>query len=149
LIEAGMADSSSEHYERLKAITERFPGYWPGWWALSEYFAHTGPLFGTRDSDLRAALERTLALNPHMVSGLDHLFWVALWQRDTLLSARIIRELTALRYDSISTAETGLDLLVYNRLLDALARSGGLIRDTAAVEAAVVSLQSVTGPVDL
>ena len=148
LIEAGMADSTSEHHERVKAITERFPDYWPGWWALSEYLAHTGPLLGTRESDLRAALERTLALNPHMVSGLDHLSWVALWQRDTLLSARINRELAALGYDSISKEESGLDLLAFKRHLDAVARSGGMIRDTAAAEAAAASLGVLTGPID-
>jgi tetratricopeptide (TPR) repeat protein len=149
LIEAGMADRSSDYHARLRGITERFPDYWPGWWALSEYLAHTGPLLGTRDSDLRAALERTLALNPQMVSGLDHLFWVALWQRDTLLSGRILRELTALGYDSISRDESGLDVLAFHRHLDALARSGGVIRDTAAAEAAVASLGVLTGPIDL
>jgi tRNA A-37 threonylcarbamoyl transferase component Bud32 len=149
LIEAGMSDSLSPIHERVKAITERFPGYWPAWWALSEYLAHTGPLFGTRDSDLRAALERTLELNPHLVSGLDHLLWVALWQRDTVLSGRIIGELTAVRYDSISMQESGGDLLAYYRYLDALARSDGVIRDTATAEAALASLAPLTGPVDL
>jgi tetratricopeptide (TPR) repeat protein len=148
LIEAGMGDSLSQYHERLKAVTARFPDYWPGWWALSEYLAHTGPLFGTRDSDLRAALERTLALNPHLVSGMDHLLWVALWQRDTLLSGRIVRELTALRYDSISRQETGRDQLAYYRYLDALARSGGVIRDTASAEVLVMTLRSLSGPVD-
>ena len=149
LIEAAMGDSTTEYYERVKAITERFPEYWPGWWALSEYLAHTGPLLGTRESDLRAALERTLALNPHMVSGLDHLLWVALWQRDTLLSGRIIGELSALRYDSVSREETGFNALAFHRHLDALARSGGVIRDTAIAEAAVATLASLTGPFNL
>ena len=143
-----MGDSLSASHERLKAVTARFPDYWPGWWALSEYLAHTGPLFGTRDSDLRAALERTLALNPHLVSGLDHLLWVSLWQRDTLLSGRIVRELTALGYDSISRQETGLDMLPYYRYLDGLARSGGVIRDTASAEATVRSLRSLSEPLD-
>ena len=149
LIEAGMSDSLSTYHERVKEITERFPGYWPAWWALSEYLAHTGPLFGTRDSDLRAALERTLALNPHLVSAQDHLLWVAFWQRDTVLSGRLIRELTAVRYDSISSQESGGDLLAYYRYIDGLARSGGVIRDTASAEAAAASLGPLTGPLDL
>ena len=148
LIEAGLGDGLSEYHERVKTVTERFPDYWPGWWALSEYLAHTGPLFGTRDSDLRAALERTLSLNPHLVSGLDHLLWVALWQRDTLLSGRIVRELTALRYDSISRQESGLDMLAYYRYLDGLARSGGVIRDSASAEAIVRSLRALSEPLD-
>ena len=149
LIEAGMSDSLSTYHDRVKAITERFPGYWPAWWALSEYLAHTGPLFGTRDSDLRGALERTLALNPHLVSAQDHLLWVSFWQRDTVLSGRLIRELTAVRYDSISSQESGGNLLAYYRHLDGLARSGGVLRDTASAEAAIASLGSLTEPVDL
>ena len=148
LIEAAMADSASEHYRRVKVITERFPDYWPAWWALSEYLAHTGPLFGTTDADLRAALERTLALNPHMVSGLDHLSWVALWQRDTVLSARMIRELTALRYDSIGKAESGYDVLALDRYFDGLARSGGVVRDSTLVEPLFRMIGSLTGPLD-
>ena len=148
LIEAAMADSASEHYRRVKLITERFPDYWPAWWALSEYLAHTGPLLGTTDTDLRAALERTLALNPHMVSGLDHLFWVSLWQRDTVLSGRMIRELTALRYDSIGNAESGYDVLALDRYFDGLARSGGVVRDSTLVEPLFRMIGFLTGPLD-
>jgi hypothetical protein len=84
-----------------------------------------------------------------LVSGLDHLLWVAFWQRDTVLSGRLIRELTALHYDSISTQETGSDQLAYYRLVDALVRSGAVLRDTAIAEAATASLGSLTGPLDL
>jgi len=148
LIEAAMADSASDHYRRVKVITERFPNYWPAWWALSEYLAHTGPLFGTTDTDLRAALERTLALNPRMVSGLDHLFWVSLWQRDTSLSAKMIRALEALRYDSTATAENGYNALALDRYFDALARSGGVTRDSALIEPLFRMMASLTGPLD-
>ena len=148
LIEAGMADSASEHYRRVKALTERFPDYWPAWWASSEYLAHTGPLLGTTDTDLRAALERTLALNPHMVSGLDHLFWVALWQRDTVLSARMIRELTALRYDSIGKAESGYDVLALDRYYAALARAGGVVHDSTLVYPLFRMIGALTGPLN-
>jgi tRNA A-37 threonylcarbamoyl transferase component Bud32 len=148
LIEAAMADSASEHYRRVKVITERFPDYWPAWWALSEYLAHTGPLFGTTDADLRAALERTLDLNPHMVSGLDHLFWVSLWQRDTLLSGRMIRELTALRYDSITRVENGYDVLALDRYFDGLARTGGVASDTALIEPLFRMIGALSGPLD-
>jgi tRNA A-37 threonylcarbamoyl transferase component Bud32 len=148
LIEAAMADSASEYYRRVKIITQRFPDYWPAWWALSEYLAHTGPLLGTTDTDLRAALERTLALNPRMVSVLDHLSWVSLWQRDTALSARMIRELTALRYDSIGKAESGYDVLALDRYYAELARSGGVVRDSTLVEPIFRMIGSLTGPLD-
>ena len=148
LVEAAMADSASEYHRRVKVITERFPDYWPAWWASSEYLAHTGPLFGTTDADLREALERTLALNPRMVSGLDHLFWVSLWQRDTILSARMIRELTVVRYDSIGKAESGYDVLALDRYFDGLARSGGVVRDSTLVEPLFTMIGSLTGPLD-
>ena len=148
LIEAAMADSATEYFRRVKVITERFPDYWPAWWASSEYLAHTGPLFGTTDADLRVALERTLALNPHMVSGLDHLFWVSLWERDTVLSARLIRELTALRYDSVTGAENGYDVLTLDRYYDGLARTGGVVRDSVLVEPLFGMIASLTGPLD-
>ncbi len=148
LIEAAMADSATEHHRRVQVITERFPDYWPAWWALSEYLAHTGPLFGTTDADLRAALERTLALNPQMVSGLDHLLWVALWQRDTVSSARVIRALEALRYDSATTAENGYDVLALDRYFDGLARSGGVTRDSALIDPLFRMIGALTGPLD-
>jgi TolB-like protein len=148
LIDAGLTDSLSEHFELVKAITVRFPDYWPGWWALSEHLAHTGPLLGTSESDLRVALERTVALNPRMVSAWDHLFWVAMWQRDTVLSGRVLRELTALRYDSSSRQETGSDALAFMRYIDALARGGGVTRDTAVTEPLFRLRESLVGTID-
>ena len=78
---------------------------------------------GTSSRDLRAALEHTLSLNPRMTSGWQHLFWEALWERDTLLSRRVLDELTKLRYDSVSRGESGFDELAHFRYLDALARA--------------------------
>jgi hypothetical protein len=39
-------------------------------------------------------------------------------------------------------------MLAYDRFLDGLARSGGVLRDTASAKAAVASLRSLTGPFD-
>jgi hypothetical protein len=148
LIEASMTDRLSEHYERLKAINTRFPDYWLGWWTMSEHLAHAGPLLGTSESDLRAALERTIALNPGMISAWNHLFWVALWQRDTLLSAQILRELTALRYDSTSRQETGFDGLRYFRYLDGVARWSGPARELALAKVGLDRFASPRGELD-
>src|SRR3954465_11208833 len=103
---------------------------------LSEPLAHDGPPLGASSRDLRAALEHTLSLNPRKTSGWQHLFWEALWERDTLLSRRILDELTKLRYDSVSRGEAGFNELAHFRYLDALARAGegGALRDSSLVE---------------
>ena len=147
-IEAGMADSMSVRYGRARALTERFPDYWFGWWSLAELLAHSTPLIGTSSADLRLALERLLALNPRMAPALQHLFWVAVSERDTVLSGRVLRELTALRYDSTSLRDQGYDELDYFRYLDALARSGGFATDTMVRENGVRFFSSFTAPVD-
>jgi serine/threonine-protein kinase len=149
LIEVGMADSASVRYERAKAVAERFPNYWPAWWMLSEYLAHDSPLSGTSSRDLRAALEHTLSLNPRMTSGWQHLFWEALWERDTVLSQRVLDELTKLRYDSVSRGESGFDELAHFRYLDALARAnnGRGPPDSSLVEPGLRLFASMTGPI--
>jgi hypothetical protein len=148
LIEAGMADSLSVRYERTKAVAERFPAYWPAWWTLSERLAHDAPLIGTSSRDLRAALERTLSLNPRMTPAWHHLFWEALGERDTLLSRRVLDELTKLRYDSVSRGEQGFDELAHFRYLDALARPRDATRDSSLAEPGIRLFQSMTGPIN-
>ena len=130
LIEAEIADSLSVRYERAKAAAERYPDYWPAWWTVSERLSHNAPLFGTTSHELRAALERTLALNPRMTSAWSHLFWLALWERDTVLADRVVQELTTLRYDTVSLQEQGFDELLYFRFLADVIRGGGSPRDT-------------------
>jgi TolB-like protein len=148
MVEATMTDSLSVGYQRAKAVAAQFPDYWPAWWTLSEHLTHSSPLIGTNGEDMRSALEKTLALNPRMVPAWQHLFWAALWQRDTILSGRIVRELTALRYDSLSRVEQGFDDLAYLRYLDALARGGGLTRDSSLSAPGVRQFASMTGPVE-
>ena len=146
LIEASQTDSLTQSYELVKRATELYPDYWPAWWTLSEDLTHTRPLFGSSAPDLRAALERTVTLNPRLMSGWDHLFWVGLWQRDTLLTRRVLSELTALHFDSISLAESGHDALAEFRYYDALARSGGRLRDESFALPGVAHFQAWKGP---
>jgi len=151
LVEAFMTDSLGVRYERVKAAAARFPDYWPAWWTLSEQLAHSAPLFGTNGEDLRSALEQTLTINPGMAPAWQHLFWVAMWERDTILSARVLRALTSLHYDSLSREEQGFDELLHFRYLDALARSGGVLRDSTLAEPGVrlfISMARPVGPHD-
>jgi serine/threonine-protein kinase len=148
LIEAEIADSLGVRYERTKAAAERFPDYWPAWWTLSDRLAHDGPLFGTTSRELRAALERTVSLNPRMASAWTHLFWVALWERDTTLADRVVERLTSLRYDTVSVQDQGFDELAYFRYLADVAHGGGTVRDTMLRQFGVRFLAATPGVVD-
>ena len=152
LIVAAMANGLVERYERTKTAAERFPDYWNAWWTLSESLTHEAPLFGTTSRDLHAALDHTLSLNPRMTSAWSHLFWVALWERDTVLADRIIKELTSLRYDTVSVQEVGFDQLAHYRYLADIIRGGGAPRDTMIREMGVrihAGLPASVDPVDL
>jgi tetratricopeptide (TPR) repeat protein len=148
LIAAETADSMSVRYERTKAAAERFRDYWPAWWTLSERLTHETPLLGTTSRELRAALEHTVSLNPRMSSAWTHLFWLALWERDTLLADRVVQQLTALRYDTISVQEQGFDELLYYHYLAAVIRGGGTPRDTMLREPGIRLLAAMPGSVD-
>ena len=135
-------------YERAKAAAERYPDYWPAWWTVSERLSHDAPLFGTTSHELRAALERTLALNPRMTSAWSHLFWLALWERDTVLADRVVQELTTLRYDTVSLQEQGFDELLYFRFLADVIRGGGSPRDTTRREEGIRLLAALPASVN-
>jgi len=148
LITAELSDSTSIRYERTKAAAERFTDYWPAWWTLSDRLAHETPLIGTSSRDLRAALERTVSLNPRMASAWTHLFWVALWERDTVLADRALEQLTAIGYDTVSVREQGFDEVRYYRYLAEVMGAGGLAPDTMLREPGVRMFTALRGPVD-
>lgn len=145
LIEARMTDSLTVWYMRTRNAAERFPDYWPAWWSYSERLAHDSPLIGTTSNDLRTALERTVALNPGMVSAWTHLMWVAIEERDTSLSRRVLQELARLRYDTLTRVENVLEPFEFYRVLDHLARVGGELPDSLA-EPGVRLFSAITGP---
>ncbi len=152
LIAAEMANGLIESYERTKTAAERYPDYLNAWWVLSERLTHEAPLFGTTSRELRAALDHTLTLNPRMTSAWSHLFWLSLWERDTALADRIIKQLTALRYDTVSVEEVGFDELAHYRYLADIIRGGGAPRDTMIREMGVrihVAVPASIDPVSL
>jgi len=130
LIDSDVSDSTSVRYARTKTAAERFPDYWPAWWTLVERLTHETPLIGTTSRDARAALEHLATVNPRMTSAWTHLFWIALWERDTTLADRVVQNLTALRYDTISVKEQGFDDLLYDKFMAEVIRGGGAPRDT-------------------
>src|SRR2546426_737937 len=74
-------------------VTRRFPNYWPAWYDYGNYLVHWTPYLGTTYGDSRAALERTVALNPRFAPGWEHLLWTVSSQRDTAAVARVLRTL--------------------------------------------------------
>lgn len=122
LIEAGMTDSVSVHIGRLRALGQRFPEYWPAWWDYANRLVHDGALFGYTHAEARAALERTVNLNPALDAAWSHLFWLAAADGDALVAERSLRELTRLRADRPADDE----LRVYRYVLS-LVRSNDTV----------------------
>jgi TolB-like protein len=82
--------------KRARALTERFPDYWPGWFEYADLLFHAGPILG---HDLRAAregLEHVLQLNPRLLPAWDHLNSTAIILEDTALFERTMGRLDTL-----------------------------------------------------
>jgi serine/threonine protein kinase len=138
LIEAGMTDSARVTLSRLQEITRRYPDYWPGWLAYADRFVHVAPLLGYTSADARAALQRTLRLNPNLAPVWQHLFWVAI-PFDTVTAVHALDEYTRLGGGPATTADLGIDETRLFRLDLQFRRTGDLDRaqsDTLARELA-------------
>jgi tRNA A-37 threonylcarbamoyl transferase component Bud32/TolB-like protein len=94
--------ASLEHWlNRARAVTERFPDYWPGWLEYADQLYHIGPLVGHDLREARAAFQRVLQLNPRLIPAWDHLNGVALFLQDTVLLKRIMARLDSLKPGSL------------------------------------------------
>lgn len=144
LIEASAAQPGRS-IELLRDATTRFPTYWPAWWALAEKYVHHGGYLGHRLSESRAALERTVALNPRFVTAWAHLFWTATAMRDSAAMGRIIDELSSARYDRVTLEESGINTLDFYHAQYALVAAGGEV-PASVVEKGVSELSSFRGP---
>jgi serine/threonine-protein kinase len=138
LIEANLADRLSISSSRLRSITERYPDYWPAWFAYADNLVHQLPFTGTGYPEARAALEHTLGLNPDLAEGWTHLMWLAARQRDTAAAGRALVELTRLWGPSRPSAPTaGASVLelwaAYQYQLAGMVRSGGAL-DAPSIE---------------
>ena len=102
LIEALMPDSLGDRIARLKALTERFPDFWPGWWEYADdHLTHAGGLLGHTPQEAQAALERTLTLNPNLTAAWDHLLWTGIKNRDTAAMRRGLAANARVHIDSL------------------------------------------------
>ena len=94
----GGALPEEEYVARLQAIVKRFPGDWSAWWFYADELHHSAPLIGYTNADARAALQRTVDLNPMLVPMWGHLFDASLGH-DTAQAALALKSLTALGHD--------------------------------------------------
>lgn len=108
LIEVDMTDSASVRLSRLQEITRRYPDYWPGWLAYADRLVHVAPLLGYASADARAALGRTLQLNPNLTPAWQHLYWVAI-PFDTATAVQALNAYARLGGSRASSAELKVD----------------------------------------
>lgn len=117
-------------------VTRRFPEYWPGWMQHGDWLFHVGPVYGHDRAESKAALERTVALNPSLLPAWEHLYWAAM-PDDTVTAARAIEALTRLGFSRTSSAEFGHDIGRVYRFELALRQSGAVderLRDSIVVD---------------
>ncbi len=79
--------------ERLAAghhLTRSFPSYWPGWYEYGNTLVHDGPYAGTGYDEARVALEQVVRLQPRFAPAWEHLFWIAIYQRDAVRAGRAL-----------------------------------------------------------
>ena len=94
----GGALREEEYVARLRSIIKRFPDDWSAWWFYADELHHTAPLIGYTNADVRAALQRTVDLNPMLVPMWQHLFDASVGH-DSAQAALALKSLTALGHD--------------------------------------------------
>ncbi len=118
-----LAPTMSDQLAIWRDVTHRFPTYWPAWYDYGNYLVHWTPYLGTTYDDSRAALERTVALNPRFAPAWEHLSWTVASQRDSAASARTLRTLA-----SFATAKgfrINPDLMGFYDAVNSLVAAGG------------------------
>ncbi len=124
MIEASfVAHTMSEKLAIWRDVTRRFPNYWPAWYDYGNYMVHWTPYLGTTYDDSRAALQRTVALNPRFAPAWEHLYWTAASQRDTAGAARALRALAG--FATATGFRVNPDLMAFYSAVDRLVVSGG------------------------
>jgi len=93
LVESWAEPSLSGKLALLRALTDRFDHYAPGWYAYANLLVHHGPYLGTTIENSRRAMEKAVGLNPTFAVAWDHLLWITLSQGDSVAAGRALTEL--------------------------------------------------------
>ncbi len=94
-----------ENLRLSKALTERFPDYWPGWFQYGDMLFHDGPLVGHNLHQAKEVLQRTVQLNPRLEPAWGHLDLIAVALQDSILLARTRASLDTLMAADQKAAE--------------------------------------------
>ena len=125
LVESRMVAALPARLARLESLVARFPAYAIGWFELGELRVQRGTFAGGSAASATSPFLRVVSLDSTFVPAWDRLLWLSVAERDTIMSARVLAQLTRLRYDSTSLLDDGVDMLQVYRHLDHLARSHG------------------------
>jgi tetratricopeptide (TPR) repeat protein len=99
LAEVGVGRQGTATIQTLsqtRALTARFPNYWPAWFEYGDQLFHAGPMLGHTLREANHAFQQVLELNPRLVPAWNHLFDAALLLRDTATVARALTQLDSL-----------------------------------------------------
>jgi TolB-like protein len=134
LVEAGMPDSLIVRLNLRRAVTQRFPDFWPAWMDYADRLVHVGPEIGTTRADAIAALRRVTALNPRFLPAWEHLAWEFALDQDSASLRPAVEELRRLGYGPASREGYGFDVFpTYELALQWLLswNAGGPVADSA------------------
>ena len=152
LIEARATRGVIDRRQRLEALVKQFPEHVLGAFELAELHLQLDPFAGGTVAAAEGPLRRTLSLNAAFVPAWDRLLWVAIANRDTVLSARALAAMKRLGYDSTAIADDRFDIVQTYRYLDHLVRSNGVpapaLADSVARALSVGFRPSATGMPD-
>jgi len=79
--------------DTLRAVTDRDPQFFLGWFQLGDELFHRGPLVGHRRSEAIPAFERAARLRPDFGPAWEHLAWVATAEGDSASAASALDSL--------------------------------------------------------
>jgi serine/threonine-protein kinase len=125
-------DSVALGLERARQVAERYPSSWFGWLIYADNLLHNGPLLGHSRAEARAAFERALELNADLIPVHEHLMLLALQDRDTIASARGIRELNRLDAGPSLSADGYGNRMLHFRFLDGIERGDSALTQVLA-----------------
>jgi TolB-like protein len=127
LVVARTLPTLSERQRVVRETARARPYDWLAWFDHQDLLVHDGGYVGRELAETRSALERVVALDPMLVRGWDHLFWVVREQRDTVRMREALERLGDLSYDSLSLAEGGFDDLEYMEIQARILGNDGLL----------------------
>ena len=122
--------------DTLRAVTQRDPQFFLGWFQLGDELFHRGPLVGHRRSEAIPAFERAARLRPDFGPAWEHLAWVATAEGDSASAESA--------FDSLQ-AHSGVPD-PFSAVLRALLRLGFEWRFFSPTEAHGVTVQIVNSP---